>query len=70
MPSVELSNEKWQWLINVLAEKLTWKEANPILMEIGQQLQAQHQAASNPPNIALQTNSTNSGEDHAVPAKS
>lgn len=38
---VELTNEEWQWLLNVLAEKLTWKEANPMLMKIGQQLQQQ-----------------------------
>jgi len=65
MPSVELTHEKWQWLLNVLAEKLTWKEANPILMEIGQQLQQQQQQ-THPQQIRVPTNS---GEDHAVPGK-
>jgi hypothetical protein len=41
MMQVQLSEQEWNWLINVLAEKLSWKDANPILMKIGAQLKPQ-----------------------------
>lgn len=38
MPSVNLDENEWQFLIHVLGTKLTWVEANPLLMKIGEQL--------------------------------
>ena len=51
MPTVELDDNKWGQVMALISEA-PWKVANPLLMEIGNQLRAQVQAASNPPNIA------------------
>lgn len=40
MPSVELTEQEWQQLMALLAEA-PWRVANPLLMRIGQQLNAQ-----------------------------
>jgi hypothetical protein len=39
MPTVELSDQEWQQVINMIAMQ-PWTQANPLLMRIGQQLQA------------------------------
>ena len=41
LKSVSLSDENWQKIIRFIAGSVVWSEANPILMEIGQQLQRQ-----------------------------
>lgn len=40
MPSVELTDQEWQQVINMIATQ-PWTQANPVLMKIGQQLQQQ-----------------------------
>jgi hypothetical protein len=42
MPTVELSEQEWQAVINLIAQA-PWHQANPLLMKIGQQLQTQQQ---------------------------
>jgi hypothetical protein len=44
MPSVSLSEEKWQQVLNILAttKEWSWTVTNPLLMEIGNQLRSQH----------------------------
>jgi hypothetical protein len=42
MASVELNDQEWQQVINIIATKCTWAEANPLLMKISQQLAGQH----------------------------
>jgi hypothetical protein len=46
MPPVDLSDEEWQHLINIVATKATWAEANPLLMKIGEQLRRQQKPNS------------------------
>jgi hypothetical protein len=41
---VDLDEREWNWLMNVLATKLTWAEANPMLMKIGDQLRRAEQS--------------------------
>ena len=41
MAVVEMSDNEWNQLINLLGNKCLWIEANPFLMKIGQQLQRQ-----------------------------
>ena len=50
MQTVSLEPAEWQQLINVLANTTAapWVVTNPLLMKLGQQLQAQ--AQSGPPN--------------------
>jgi hypothetical protein len=52
MAIVELNDNQWGQVMSILADA-PWKVANPLLMEMGNQLRAQMQAASNPPNIAM-----------------
>jgi cobyric acid synthase len=63
MPSVELSENEWGQVMNILATKETWANANPLLLKMGEQLRqqvlmehaARAQAESrqnNPPNLA------------------
>ena len=63
MPVIELSENKWGQVMNILADA-PWKIANPLLMEIGEQLRAQAQAASNPPNIAAHMGGNSQEADH------
>ena len=46
MPIVDLKAEQWNAIINILASA-PWRDANPLLMEISQQLQ-QRAAAGTP----------------------
>ena len=48
MPSVELTDNQWGQLMNILADA-PWKVANPLLMAIGEQLRAQHGVGQAPP---------------------
>ena len=41
MAIVDLTDTEWQQLLHILATKCLWSEANPFLMKIGAQLQAQ-----------------------------
>lgn len=38
--AIELSDQEWQQVLAILATA-PWRDANPLLMKIGQQLQAQ-----------------------------
>jgi hypothetical protein len=40
MPSVELDEQEWQQVINLIAQA-PWTVANPLLMKIGNQLRTQ-----------------------------
>ena len=42
MPTVDLKTEQWNAIVNILASA-PWRDANPLLMEIGRQLQLQAQ---------------------------
>jgi len=60
MPLVDLAQEEWQQIVNILATKdAPWVVTNPLLMKINQQLQ---QGGSIPP---LQKR--NSGKEHEQP---
>jgi hypothetical protein len=49
MASVELSDQKWQQVLGMIS-LAPWRDANPLLMEIGAQLQRQQPApATNTP---------------------
>jgi hypothetical protein len=43
MASVELNDGEWQAVLAMMA-LAPWRDANPLLMKIGQQLQAQQQS--------------------------
>jgi hypothetical protein len=53
MSSVELTEQEWQQVINMIATQ-PWSQANPLLMKIGQQLQ--RQVAIKQTGIALDAN--------------
>jgi hypothetical protein len=57
MPTVNLKNEQWQVLINIIAstKDFPWTMTNPLLMEISRQLQAQ-QIGGAPQQEPLPTN--------------
>jgi hypothetical protein len=40
MPSVELTDQEWQQVMGILSTA-PWRDANPLLMKIGAQLQQQ-----------------------------
>jgi len=42
MPTVELQENEWQAVVNILVTA-PWRDANPLLMKITSQLQAQQQ---------------------------
>lgn len=48
MPSVELSDQEWGQLVALLANNCVWAQVNPLLMKIGQQIEAQRQAPNRP----------------------
>ena len=41
MSTVELTDNEWGQVMSIIGDA-PWKTANPLLMKIGQQLQAQH----------------------------
>lgn len=41
MPNVDLDPQEWQQVMAMISSA-PWRDANPLLMKIGQQLQAQH----------------------------
>ena len=41
MPMVELEAQEWQQVMAMISSA-PWRDANPLLMKIGAQLQAQH----------------------------
>ena len=51
MPIVDLKTEQWNQVINILANA-PWRDANPLLVEISQQLQAQQRTAVSTPDSA------------------
>jgi hypothetical protein len=51
MPSVDLSDQEWNSVMAIIGEA-PWKVAHPLLMRIGQQLQAQKQPAPPPSPLA------------------
>ena len=66
--TVTLEDQEWQGLINVLANATNspWVVTNPLLMKIGQQLQAQTQAQPGG-NLA---NQANPNQGNLVPGNS
>ena len=48
MPAVDLTDNEWQMVIAIVATA-PWRDANPLIMKIGQQLHAQQEAAKQPP---------------------
>jgi hypothetical protein len=47
MATVELTDQEWQQVINMIAAQ-PWSQANPLLMKIGGQLNAQHPVPPRP----------------------
>ena len=64
MPTVELDNSEWGQILNMLGD-VAWKISNPLLMKIGQQLQAQ--ALQQTPDPRSNVNAAGNGQevDHA-----
>lgn len=48
MPTVDLPDQDWNQVMTIIGEA-PWKVAHPLLMRIGQQLQAQKQPPPHPP---------------------
>lgn len=48
MPTVSLSDKDWAQVMAILSTA-PWRDANPLLMEIGRQLQSQVQNQVKPP---------------------
>jgi hypothetical protein len=44
MSTIELEDQEWQQVMNIISGA-PWRDANPLLMKIGQQLQRQVAAA-------------------------
>jgi hypothetical protein len=64
MPIVELPEQEWQ-VVMALISAAPWRDANPLLMKIGGQLNAQHQAANPTPIVVnKQTNSDGKEASH------
>lgn len=58
MSTVDLSDAEWQQVMGILSTA-PWRDANPLLMKIGGQLQAQVRPApirEEPPSIRLDAN--------------
>lgn len=56
MPSVELSDQEWAQVMGLLSTA-PWRDANPLLMKMGAQLQAQSRPQVNTaPDIRLDAN--------------
>ena len=53
MATIQLADEEWQQVMAIIANA-PWRDANPLLMKIGAQLQAQSPSGSG---IRLDTNS-------------
>jgi hypothetical protein len=49
MPVVEMEQEEWQAVLNIIANA-PWRDANPLLMKIGDQLRAQQHLKTGPIN--------------------
>lgn len=47
MPAVELNDDEWQKVLNMIA-CAPWKDANPLLLRIGDQLRAQQTEIAKP----------------------
>jgi hypothetical protein len=53
---IELSEQAWQQVLAILAQA-PWQAANPLIMEIGRQMQAQTAAAVDAANVNRRGNS-------------
>jgi hypothetical protein len=62
MPIVDLDANKWGQVMSILADA-PWKIANPLLMEIGEQLR-HHQQSPTPTPEDIKRMSGNSQETH------
>ena len=62
MPTVELKMDQWNAVISILATA-PWRDANPLLMEITRQLQAQQRPQA-------QQGIASTGDGHDVPNQS
>lgn len=63
MPVVELDAPEWQQVMAMISTA-PWRDANPLLMKIGQQLQQQHQqfmSKGEPPRDVLPSSDGNGG---------
>jgi hypothetical protein len=48
MPSIELEDQEWGQVMAIISTA-PWRDANPLLMKIGEQLRLQHTVAAAPP---------------------
>ena len=65
MPSIELTDTEWGQVMSILADA-PWKIANPLLMEIGEQLRSQRLAATPPKQTAPEEIKHSSGNSQEV----
>jgi hypothetical protein len=65
MPTVDLTDNEWGQLMGILATA-PWRDANPLLMKIGDQLRAQHLPPPQPTPVATnkQTNTGSKEIEH------
>ena len=62
MPIVELSDNEWGQVMSIIGDA-PWKQANPLLMKIGQQLQAQALAANAATQADREIRSSGNGQE-------
>jgi hypothetical protein len=62
MSTVDLSDAKWGQVMAILATA-PWRDANPLLMEIGEQLRQQHTVAGPPQPSNSPDSNSNSGKE-------
>lgn len=55
MPTVELDTQEWQQVLGMISAA-PWRDANPLLMKIGAQLQPQEASPKGPPSIKADRN--------------
>ena len=55
MPAVELSDAEWSQVMGMISTA-PWRDANPLLMKIGQQLNRQSVQRAQAPDIRLDSN--------------
>lgn len=60
MPQVDLTDQEWQAVMGILA-MAPWRDANPLLMRIGEQLRAQSSLSASTTAKGTNTSAGNAG---------
>ena len=62
MSTVELNDNEWGQVMSIIGDA-PWKQANPLLMKIGQQLQAQAMMVATPPRQDQEPRASGNGQE-------